>query len=79
MRTKLVRVAEDLTVPIEEAARADATDAGLTDRSDGAEEADDEGEATVDPRYEDLWVNEDESLEIPDLAAIDLDLEEREE
>ncbi|HZB79407.1 MAG TPA: DivIVA domain-containing protein [Actinomycetota bacterium] len=79
MRSKLVRVAEDLTVPIEEAARADATDAGLADRNDGAGQADDEGEATVDPRYEDLWVNEQESLEIPDLAAIDLDLEEREE
>ncbi|MDQ4109034.1 MAG: DivIVA domain-containing protein [Actinomycetota bacterium] len=79
MRSKLVRVAEDLTVPIEEAARADAVDADLADTSDGAEEVDDEGEATVDPRYEDLWVNEEESLEIPDLAAIDLDLEEREE
>jgi DivIVA domain-containing protein len=79
MRSKLVRVADDLTVPIEEAARAEAADADLADTSDEAEEAEDEGEAIVDPRYEDLWVNEEESLEIPDLAAIDLDLEEREE
>jgi DivIVA domain-containing protein len=82
MRSKLVRVADDLTVPIEEAARAEAADADLADTSDEAEEAEeaeDEGEATVDPRYEDLWVNEEESLDIPDLAAIDLDLEEREE
>jgi DivIVA domain-containing protein len=79
MRSKLITVAEDLTVPIEEAARADAADADLADTSGEAEEPDDEGESTVDPRYEDLWVNEAESLEIPDLAAIDLDLEEREE
>ena len=79
MRSKLITVAEDLTVPIEEAARADAADADLADTSGEAEEPHDEGEATVDPRYEDLWVNEEESLEIPDLAAIDLDLEEREE
>lgn len=76
MRSKLITVADDLAVPIEEAARADAADADLADTSD---EADDDRRAPVDPRYEDLWVNEEESLEIPDLAALDLDLEEREE
>ena len=30
-------------------------------------------------RYEDLWVNKDESLQIPDLAAIDLEFDESEE
>lgn len=81
MRTKLITVAEDLAAPIEEAARTDAADTDLADTDDGAggaDEVDDGGEA-VDPRYEDLWVNKDESLEIPDLAAIDLDFEEREE
>jgi hypothetical protein len=76
MRSKLITVADDLAVPIEEAARADAADADLADTGD---EADDDRRAPVDPRYEDLWVNEEESLEIPDLAALDLDLEEREE
>ena len=78
MRSKLITVAEDLTVPIEEAGRADAAEEDLL-ADTGDEAVDAEGEATVDPRYEDLWVNEEESLQIPDLAGIDLDFEEREE
>lgn len=78
MRSKLITVAEDLTVPIEEAPRADAAQEDLL--ADTGGEADDaDGEAAVDPRYEDLWVNKEESLQIPDLAGIDLDFEEREE
>jgi len=75
MRSRLITVAEDLVVPIEEAARADAAEEVLADTSDEAAD----GEAAVDPRYEDLWVNDEESLQIPDLAGIDLDFEEREE
>ena len=75
MREKLVAVADDLAVPIEEAARADAEDTDLADHDD----ADVEAETDVDPRYEDLWVNKEESLQIPDLASIDLDLDDESE
>jgi DivIVA domain-containing protein len=85
MRSKLLTVAEDLVVPIEEAARAEAEDADLVKpiaeaAADDAKAVDaDEGETPLDPRYEDLWVNKDPSIEIPDLAAIDLDFDERDE
>jgi len=84
MRGKLISVAEDLTVPLEEAAQFDEEGAALADTSDPTDaddeaEADVEAETPVDPRYEDLWVNQDDSLQIPDLAAIDLDFEERDE
>jgi DivIVA domain-containing protein len=75
MRGKLIEVAEDLAEPIEEAARADAEDSDLVEDADNtADDADD----SVDPRYEDLWVNK-ESLQIPDLASIDLEFDESEE
>jgi DivIVA domain-containing protein len=74
MQEKLIAVAEDLTGPIEDAARADAGDADLEDESD---EADGAG-TPVDPRYEDLWVNTEGSLELPDLASIDLDFDDEE-
>jgi DivIVA domain-containing protein len=76
MRGKLIAVAEDLTAPIEDAARADAEDADLAETSD---DPDADAETPVDPRYEDLWVSPEGSLELPDLASIDLDFDEREE
>ena len=85
MRSKLLTVAEDLVGPIEEAARAEAEDADLLQPAaagaDDAARADDagEGETPLDPRYEDLWVHKDPSIEIPDLTAIDLDFDERDE
>ena len=44
-------------------------------------EADDDAdvETPVDPRYEDLWVSAEGSLQLPDLASIDLDFDEHEE
>jgi DivIVA domain-containing protein len=92
MRSKLLTVAEELVVPIEDAAQAEADDADLVRPSAEAEavaeaeametkstdEADD-AEAPVDPRYEDLWVQKDDSIQLPDLASIDLDFDEREE
>jgi DivIVA domain-containing protein len=78
MRGKLIDVAEELAVPIEEAARADAEDSDLAETTPDAE-ADDEGTTSDDPRYEDLWVNKDESLQIPDLTAIDLEFDESDE
>ena len=76
MRGTLIEVAEDLAIPIEEAARADAEDSDLAEATDvPAGDTDD----SVDPRYEDLWVNKDQSLQIPDLASIDLEFDEPEE
>ncbi|MBA3738574.1 MAG: DivIVA domain-containing protein [Actinobacteria bacterium] len=82
MRGKLIEVADDLAAPIEEAARADAEDSDLagttTDATDATDDASD-AETPVDPRYEDLWVHKDESLQIPDLASIDLEFDEPDE
>jgi DivIVA domain-containing protein len=88
MRAKLLTVAEDLVVPIEEAARAEEEDADLLEEPAEIEAAEapgedevaaDTGEAPIDPRYEDLWVQRDESIQIPDLASIDLDFDDRDE
>jgi DivIVA domain-containing protein len=74
MRGKLITVAEDLLAPIEDAARAEAEDADLAEASGDAD-----AETPVDPRYEDLWVSDEGSLELPDLASIDLDFDEPDE
>jgi DivIVA domain-containing protein len=74
MRGKLIAVAEDLVAPIEDAARADAEDAELVETGDVAD-----AETPVDPRYEDLWVGSEGSLQLPDLASIDLDFDESDE
>ncbi|MGH2680693.1 MAG: DivIVA domain-containing protein [Actinomycetota bacterium] len=80
IRGKLMSVAEDLAVPLEDAARIDPGDHDLTDTS-GDDEADERADAgaPIDPRYEDLWLKKDEPLQIPDLASLDLDLGEREQ
>lgn len=90
MRSKLLTVAEELVVPIEEAARAEAEDADLVEprveaaTEDVAEDAEstdetDDAETPVDPRYEDLWVQKDDPIQLPDLASIDLDFDDTEE
>jgi DivIVA domain-containing protein len=87
MRTTLLAVAGDLSAPIEEAARADAEDADIAGSSPTAEgagadafrpEQGAEAPTPVDPRYEDLWVSTD-SMELPDLASIDLDFDDRDD
>jgi DivIVA domain-containing protein len=85
MRTKLLAVADDLVIPIEEAAQAEDEDADLLGRHADTEPATDDGEAAaaaveapLDPRYEVLWVQKDESIQIPDLSAIDLEFDDRE-
>lgn len=75
MRSKLLTVADDLAVPLEEAAKADAEETA----ADPAAEATDDAQDPVDPRYEELWVSEEGSVDIPDLAAIDLDFDEPDE
>jgi len=84
MRSKLLSVAEDLVVPLEEAARADDEGSDPADVDADAEAGtgaggSHESETPVDPRYEDLWVHRDESIQIPDLASIDLEFDEHEE
>lgn len=74
MHEKLITVAEDLVAPIEDAARAEAEEAELADASGDAH-----AETPVDPRYEDLWVSDEGSLQLPDLASIDLDFDEPDE
>jgi DivIVA domain-containing protein len=85
MRTKLLAVADDLVVPIEEAAQAEDEDADLLAHAADAEPATEDGadaadssEAPLDPRYEVLWVQKDESVQIPDLSSIDLEFDDRE-
>ncbi len=76
MRSNLMAVAEGLSAPLEAAAEAEAEDAALRP----AEEPHDaNGDDPIDPRYEDLWVNKDEGIDIPDLASMDLDFDERDD
>jgi DivIVA domain-containing protein len=92
MRGKLIAVAEDLAVSVDEAVGVDANETELADMSDD-DEADTDGveladmsdndeadaEALRDPRYEDLWVKKEEPLQIPGLTSLDLNLDERDE
>jgi DivIVA domain-containing protein len=77
MRSTLISVADGLAAPLEEAAKGTAEDADLgTPVAPTAAQ----GDEPVDPRYEDLWVDTGgESIDLPDLASIDLDFEERDE
>ena len=73
MRGKLISMAEDLAAPLEEAARVDADDAQPAEVSDQA------SGTNIDARDEDLALNDDESLRIPDLEPLDVGREERHE
>jgi hypothetical protein len=71
MRTKLLAVAGELGSEMDEAdgSPGEASDAAGGDRDDDL----------VDPRYEDLWADPRPgagAVDIPDLAAIDLDLDD---
>ena len=80
MRTKLLAVAEDLAVPLEVAEHMDVeNELDHEETTDDAVEADASGDGPVDPRYEDLWVSREDQIEIPDLASIDLDFDDRDE
>jgi hypothetical protein len=65
-------MAEDLATPLEEAARVDADDAqpAVSDEATAG---------TIDARDEDLALNDDESLRIPELEPLDVGREERHE
>jgi DivIVA domain-containing protein len=80
MRTKLLAVAEDLAVPLEVAEHMDVENE--IDQETAGEDttnANISGDAAIDPRYEDLWVSKEDQIEIPDLASIDLDFDDRDE
>jgi len=80
MRTKLLAVAEDLAVPLEVAEHMDVeNELDHEETTDDGVEVDASGDGTVDPRYEDLWVSREDQIEIPDLASIDLDFDDRDE
>jgi DivIVA domain-containing protein len=74
MRSKLIGLADELAVPLEEAARTDEAEAELEAAMAPAPSA--LAADPVDPAYEDLWVAKDESVDIPDLTAFDLDLDD---
>lgn len=84
MRTTLLSVAEDLVVPIEDAVQAEAEDADLLEQAEepgaanaeGRTDAAEAAETPLDPRYEVLWVQKDDALQIPDLASIDLEFDD---
>jgi DivIVA domain-containing protein len=86
MRAKLIAVAEDFAVSVDEAVRVDASDTVRVDAddtelehtSDGADDGVD-ARTPADSQYEVLWEKKEEPLEIPDLASLDLDLEKRDE
>lgn len=73
MQSKLLSVAKDLESAMDErdAASATVTTARSTTPPRG-------GDDLVDPRYEDLWSSgkKDTTIDIPDLATIDLDLDD---
>ena len=82
MRTKLLAVAEDLAEPLEVAEHMDVENELARDEIADEEDtvdADASGDAAVDPRYEDLWVSKEDAIELPDLASIDLDFDDRDE
>ena len=76
MRAKLITVAEDLAISVDEAVRVDADETELAVVSDEVEIVQ-EAEAPVDTRYEELWAKKDEPLQVPDLATLEQDLDER--
>jgi DivIVA domain-containing protein len=94
MRARLIAMAEDLAAPIDEATRVERDHAELAAISDEAnetdevevevqvedkDETDDGTETSSDARYEDLWVNKEESVQIPELKSLDLHREDRDE
>ena len=73
MRSKLIAMAEDLSIPIEEAARADKVE------TEAPEAGDKDPEPKADARQERVPLKREGPLEIPDLEPLDVGLEERHE
>ncbi len=71
MRSKLIAMAEDLSIPIEEAARAD--------KDETADVGGKDPEPKADARQERVPLKREGPLEIPDLEPLDVGLEEHHE
>ena len=75
MRSKLIGLAQELAVPLDEAAKIVEADAELEAAMAPATAA--VAADPVDPAYEDLWVTKGgDAVDIPDLTAFDLDLDD---
>jgi cell division initiation protein len=78
MRDTLLAAADELAEPLETAEGSEVAGEAAGDPADTAVgEIVASAAGPVDPRYEDLWVSP-ESVELPDLAAIDLDFDDTE-
>jgi cell division initiation protein len=75
MRSKLIAVTDGLAGSLEVAAAAEADDGSPEAIESDGPAATDEATDPVDPRYDDLWVSSG-SVDLPDLAAIDLDFDD---
>lgn len=79
MRSKLIDVADGLegSIAIAKPAATDEVSADVIEPEEGAGEntADADAPADVDPRYDDLWISAG-PVDLPDLAAIDLDFDD---
>ena len=79
MHGKLIAVAEDLVVPADEAGLDDLDDDELAKRRDQRQTPRQLTGTAPDPRTEELWGQNDKPIELPDLASLDLDIDERDE
>jgi cell division initiation protein len=75
MRSKLIAVTEGLAGSLEVAAAAEADDGSPEAIESDGPGAADAATDPVDPRSDDLWVSSG-SVDLPDLAAIDLDFDD---
>jgi DivIVA domain-containing protein len=79
MRTRLLAVAHELEAEMGDADEAGTVESALAPSTfSSAPSPAAHDDAPVDPRYEDLWVSSSpsESVDIPDLASIDLDVDD---
>lgn len=74
MRSTLLAAADELSVPLEHAEEAPEDESSGEAISAGGADVEMTADP-VDPRYDDLWVSPD-AVELPDLAAIDLDFDD---
>lgn len=77
MQSRLLSVAKELDVAADEGAEPAGLGglaAGFGMRAEAEQDAD--ADDPLDPRYEDLWVTRETSVDIPDLASIELDFDD---
>jgi len=75
MRSKLIAVTDGLAGSLEVAATGEAEDGSPESMEEDAADAAEPATDPVDPRYDDLWVSAG-PVDLPDLAAIDLDFDD---